>query len=345
MKKTELKNKFKRPLLWAGLFGILLLTGFSIYGAFIGADKAQAFFNSLPLSVYWGALAALLIAAIFLFKRLACVRGLLMMHLGCVLVLAGAMWGSQAGFNTQDAVLGTNTLRAGQMVLYEGMTDAAVDVDMKRGITQTLPFAVRLADFRMEYYQPGMLIIQTPQGAPIKVPAQTGSKYELNNDRGSVEIVRQFEHFKIDLQGNERIAFDDPQGKLNPALELRLTKPDGSQTTRYVFERFNSHVMPQDNLQFRYFRMVRDFISDLEVVKDGTVLLRKSIEVNKPLHFGGYIFYQQGYDDQAGQYTVLRVINDRGLGIVFGGYVLLCAGVFWHLWLRHLLGGVVSRIN
>ena len=66
--------------------------------------------------------------------------------------------------------------------------------------------------------------------------------------------------------------------------------------------------------------------------------MRKSIEVNKPLHYGGYLFYQQGYDGDAGRYTVLGVTSDKGLGIVFLGYILLCTGVFWHFWLRHIFG-------
>ena len=85
-------------------------------------------------------------------------------------------------------------------------------------------------------------------------------------------------------------------------------------------------------------RSIKDFLSDVEVVKDNKVVTRKNIEVNKPLHYGGYLFYQQGYDSDAGRYTVLGVTSDKGLGIVFLGYILLCAGVFWHFWLRHIFG-------
>jgi hypothetical protein len=340
---ARLKNHLRSSILWAGLFVILLLIGFSIYGAFIGADKAQLFFNSITLSGYWILFALLLITAIILFLPLVRLRGLLATHIGCVLVLIGALWGSQAGFKIQDAALNTYTIRAGQMILNEGMTDNAVDTE--QGETKTLPFAVRLVDFRMEYYEPGLLIIQTPPNTTVKIPAELGSKYILSGDLGSVTIVRRFERFKIVSQDNKRIVIDDPCNNLNPALELRLTRPDGSQATRYVFERFPSHIRPQDNIQFRYQRMVRDFISDLEIVKDNTVLKRKSIKVNEPLHFGGYIFYQQGYDDAAGRFSVLRVTNDRGLWIVFLGYVLLCSGVFWHLWFRRLWRGKVSRTD
>jgi cytochrome c biogenesis protein len=44
----------------------------------------------------------------------------------------------------------------------------------------------------------------------------------------------------------------------------------------------------------------KEFMSDLVVVKDGQEVLKKSIEVNSPLQYGGLTFYQssyQGFDD------------------------------------------------
>ena len=344
MQSVGLKNGLRRVVLWAGLLLILLLIVFSIYGAFIGAESAKEFFNSIPLSVYWLAFAILLISAIAQFRRLLCFRGLFLIHLGCIVVLAGGIIGSQAGFKVQDKLFGTDTIRTGQMVINEGTTERAVELE--DGVIKMLPFAIKLVDFKIEYYQPGQLIIRTPKGEGFKIPAQEGQKYMLGVDStsspqadlGSVEIVRRFENFKLAREGDKRIAIDDVNGGPNPALELLLKQPDGSETTKYVFERFPGHARPDDNLQFSYRRSVKDFLSDVEVVKDNKVVVRKSIEVNKPLHFGGYLFYPQGYDGDAGRYTVLGVTNDRGLGIVFLGYILLCTGVFWQFWLRHIFG-------
>lgn len=342
MQEAGLKNNsprqmtFRRFLLWAGLIFILLLTAFSIYGAFIGAQRAQQFFNSIPLSVYWVLFAILLIAGIALFSRLLHIRGLFLVHLGCILVLGGAMWGSQAGIKSQDALLNSETIRAGQMKIYEGQTQN--EVETEEGVKKDLPFAVKLADFKIEYYEPGTLLVQTIKDNVFTVEAEPGTEILLGDAYGSVEIVKSFESFKLIIEGSTRIAIDDPNAKPNPALELRLKRPDGSQVTRYAFERFAGHVNPDDKLAFFYRRMIRDFISDLEVVKDNQVVAQKSIEVNKPMHYDGYIFYQHGYDDQAGQYTVLRVTTDKGLMTVYLGFILLCAGAFWHFWMRHLFG-------
>ena len=336
MQSAGLKNGLRRVALWAGLLFILFLISLSIYGAFIGAESAKGFFNSIPLSVYWLAFTVLLISAIALFRRLLCFRGLFLIHLGCIIILAGGIIGSQAGFIIQDKLFGTDTIRSDQMIINEGTTERAVELE--DGVTKTLPFAVKLMDFKIEYYKPGQLIIRTPEGEGFKIPAQPGQKYVLGDDLGSVEIVRRFENFKLMREGDKRVAIEDINGGPNPALELLLKNSDGSEKTRYVFERFAGYSNPDDAMSFSYRRAVRAYISDVEVIKDNKVVTRKSIEVNKPLHYGGYLFYQQGYDSDTGRYTILGVTSDKGLGVVFLGYILLCAGTFWHFWLRHIFG-------
>jgi hypothetical protein len=332
----EPRNFLRRLVLGAGLSLVLLLFVLSIYGAFIGAEAAQRFFNSIPLAVYWFAFGFLLVAGIALFPRLLCVRGLFLLHLGCVLILLGGLWGSRAGLKMQDSLFGTYTIHSGQMVIFEGDTKKTVETE--NGSEKELPFAVKLVDFKIEYYDPGQLLIQTARGEGFKIPAVPGTQYSLGNDLGSVEIVKKFKRFRLVLEGDKRVAVDDPNGGLNPALELLVRKPDGAQLTKYVFALFAGHQSPDDALRFFYIKSIRDFISDLEVVKDNKVLVEKSIEVNKPLHFGGYFFYQSGYDSEKGLYTVLRVTSDKGLVAVYLGYILLCAGAFWHLWLRHIFG-------
>jgi len=77
---------------------------------------------------------------------------------------------------------------------------------------------------------------------------------------------------------------------------------------------------------------VRDYYSDLAVLDDGRTVAEKTIEVNDPLHWGGYHFYQSDYDHEAHRYTVLRVVSDSGLWFVWAGMVLVVAGAFWRFW-------------
>ena len=92
--------------MWAALALIILLIFLSIYGAFLGSDQARNFFNSFPLIVYWLALALLLIIGVAAFRRLLRIPSLLLIHCGCILILAGAIWGSEAGHNLQRQILG-----------------------------------------------------------------------------------------------------------------------------------------------------------------------------------------------------------------------------------------------
>lgn len=321
--------------MWAGLIAIILLIFLSIYGAFVGAERAKKFFNSVPLSVYWLALTILLIWGLALFGRLVRVPSLLLIHLGCILVLLGSMGASNRGHKLQKSLWGIEKIPAGYMRIYEGQSTNVVTSGDGRPIGE-LPFMIRLKDFRLEYYKPEYLHIQSRsrEGQRWKVPVKTNAEYSLGSDFGTVTIVRAFENFKFNIE--RKIAYDDPGPGYNPALEVQIKHPDGNVTTDYAFERFPRHVHEEDEFLLLYQRIISDYISELEVTKNAKVVAAKNIEVNHPLHFGGYHLYQQDYDAEAGQYTFLEVVSDTGLNLVYAGYIMLCIGVFWKLWLRRL---------
>lgn len=324
-------NNFRRAVMWTALALIILLLFLSIYGAFVGAERAKSFFNSLPLAFYWITFILLLIIGIAAFRRLARVPSLLFIHTGCILILTGAIWSSDAGHNIQKKLFGIDKIPSGQMVIYEGTRENTVV--LKNGDkAKELPFHVRLNDFRLEHYKPDYLLIQTRQGTSWKIPVEIGREFSLGNDLGTIKISRAFENFKIKIEGDESIPYDDPQPGYNPALEVQITSPAGDTDTRYVFERFPSHIHPEDKFLLSYRRVISEYVSELQIIKDNKIVAEKNIEVNHPLAFGGYHFYQHSYDDQASQYTVLMVVSDTGLNLVYIGYLMLCAGVFWHFW-------------
>jgi hypothetical protein len=336
-------RKLKRMLMWAGLVLILLLIFLSVYGAFIGAERARAFFNSLPLAVYWSGLTLTLIVGIIALPGLIRVPSLLLIHLGCILVLAGGIWGSEAVDKLRVKILSTDTIRAGRMAIFEGDEENRVTLQNGDQVKQ-LPFHVKLKDFRLEYYEPGNLLIQSRQGKHWKVPVEVGAEFSLADDIGKLKILKIFDNFKIKIEGNERIAYDAAGPDLNPAVQIQIESLDGEVTTKYVFERFGGHVNPEDKIALRYQRFVREYISELQIIQDNRVVAEKAIQVNDPLHFGGYHFYQDSYDAKAGRYTILMVVSDAGLNLVYAGYLMLCVGVFWHFWLRHLFVAVKTKL-
>lgn len=328
------KKELRRAIMASALVLIILLILLSIYGAFLGSHRAKNFFNSPPLSVYWLALTALLIAAFTAFPHLIRLPGLLLIHAGCILVLAGAIWGSPSVHKIRMHLLGIDKIRSGEMIIVEGQTENRVTLE-NTGLTKQLPFSIRLKDFRVEFYKSEYLLLQTP-GDRYKFPVEIGTTFPLDPNSGSITIVKVFENFKITIEGDTITAVDDPQPGYNPALEVRIENPDGTVTTKYVFERFPGHSHPRDKFLLIYQKTIRDYISDIEVIKDGKVLAQKSIEVNHPLYFGGYHFYQSSYDADAHQYTILSVVSNTGLNLVYAGFLMLSIGVFWQFWLRHI---------
>jgi len=197
-----------------------------------------------------------------------------------------------------------------------------------------LPFDVRLTEFRTEYYLPANLYVWTRQGGYWKLPVETEKEFLLGPDVGSITVVKTFENCKIRTDRGTVEAFEDPDPGSNPALHIRITYPDGSQVDRFVFERFPGHGHTDDKFTFSYQRTVKDWVSCLQILKAGKVIASKDIEVNHPMHFAGYNFYQHSYDPQENRYTVLMVASDTGLLFVWIGFLMLTIGAFWHFWLR-----------
>ena len=329
--------------MWAAMVLIALLFFLSVYGAFLGPKKAKELFNSIPLALYWITFILLLVVGIALFRRLLRVPTLLLIHAGCIFVLAGALWGSVGGHKLQQKLFGIDKIPSGYMQIYEGHSDNRVISEDKE--IRELPFYIGLKDFRIEYYKPDYLRVQNRQGKIWMLPVVIGAEYSLGPEYGTIKILRVFENFKIQIDGENRVAVDDPSPGSNPALEVQINTPDGQATTRYVFERFPGHMNPDDELFFNYQRVISEYTSELQVIRDGRVVAEKDIQVNHPLHYGGYHFYQLDYDHQAGRYTILEVTSDSGLTSIYAGYLMLCIGLCWHFWINKFSGKGKRTLN
>lgn len=329
----------KRYLLWATLGVILLLTVFSVYGAFLGSDKAKVFFNSIPLGLYWTLFVLLLGIGCVTFRRLIRIPALFMIHAGCIAILMGGLWGSAKGQLLQQRLLDPNHINSGEMMVLSG--DWSNQVRIKHGDhvrIKSLPFAVAVDDFRIEYYEPGQLYIGAPSTQQQwSMPAEPNASIDLGADFGTVTVKQTYRNFRISMgeQGGAR-AYDDPGSGSNPAVELIVTPAHGGEpVTQYVFRERPGHMNPNSPLMFQYTLSVRDFISDIRILKHDQVVAQKSVEVNHPLYYAGYHFYQSkhGRDERTGRlFTVLSVVNNSGVTCVFAGYLLICLGIVWQCW-------------
>lgn len=319
----------------AALILIILLISFSVFGAFLGSANAQKFFNSLPLVIYWFILVFALIVGLTFLPKLIKVPGLLLIHLGCILVLAAAMYGSEDGNQIQKKFFGIDKIRRGLMLIHINERINQVSLEQS-GQIKELPFSITLKDFRIEYYEPKYLQIQSRDGNQWKIPVELNTEFDLGSEFGKVKILKQFQNFIITFDDGAKKVVDSNKPGYNPALEVQIEYTDGTKVTRYVFERFPGHTYPQDKFLLAYRGVVRDYISNLAVIKNGKIVAEKNVEVNHPLHFGGYYFYQHSYDRDNARYTILEVASDTGLSVIYIGYLMLIAGILWHFWLKAL---------
>ena len=345
--------KFRRILLWVILAFFLALMALSVRGAFIGSDQAGELFNSALLVVFWVLLLGLLIAGLGVFKGLVRKPGLLMMHLGCVMVLLGGMWSSEKGHVLQKKLLGIDKIPQGYLAIQEGTLNNHVEAEGTGEALGDLPFYIYLDDFWMEYYwHPGTLQVRDGQGQSWEIPAEVGRAIELTEPLRLIRILRTLTNLKV----TDRVT-DRPWDDVNPALDIEIEWADGTRKRTYVLPSGMPHPTDVENFELDYVPnehiIPKDYFSDLVVLDyQNNTQFSKVIEVNKPLHYKGYHFYQSSYGSDIRQtthgsqrvwYTVLNVVSDSGLKLVFAGYILLCAGVFWHCWLRHIPSYFIKR--
>ncbi len=157
-------KQLRQILLWAVLVGIGLLLVLSVIGAFLGDERARALFNSIPLVIFWVLLLGLLAAGLIYFKRLIRSAGLLGVHLGSLLILLGAMLGSDGGHSLAAKLFGSKKIPHGYMRIYERQAGNRILDSEDNAEIGRLPFSVGLKDFRIEYYEledPWQLIVQS----------------------------------------------------------------------------------------------------------------------------------------------------------------------------------------
>ena len=473
----------RRIILWVVLAAIALLAVLSIVGALRGADRAEDLFNSAPLVVYWFVLAALLASGFVFFKRLIRSPAALGMHLGSLLVLTGAMWGSETGHDVRRALLHSKKVPGGYMVIHEGRRENRILEHKTMAPIAELPFDVRLNDFWIEYYpskqKTWSLLVAAPvrdgaghvlekrqveipwtvgqpadvpltqarltvlqylehaaptfdEGAEpvieisladdkkVTLPARAGAETDLADPKMKVRVIQVFENMRLRGAGEEREIVDLPDEGTNPAVLVHLVEPDGTTHKRYLMALVPMHgyrdpgppmayVFPEptgaradpsspvpamevlvacDGRELRHWFLpagddpyvsvdlapllpgeqepahgdaqtalflvkptgpIRDYFSELVVISGGKQVAAKVIEVNDPLHWGGYHFYQADYDKQEGRYTVLLVTSDSGWwwgklpGLVPLGFALLVAATFWRFWGEAVIGYVTQR--
>jgi len=86
---------------------------------------------------------------------------------------------------------------------------------------------------------------------------------------------------------------------------------------------------------------IAQFVSHVRVIDNGRVVLKKDIQMNDPLRYRGYVFYQASYDAEAGDaspYTILSVKSDPGVWFVYAGFAMMTLGLVIVFYINPLFG-------
>jgi hypothetical protein len=343
----------------------------SVY-QFFGGAGAREFFNSTPLTVYWLVLAGMLVAGLAMFRRLLATPAGLAMHLGSLLVLAGAMWGSVQAHDLRTEWWGETKVPSGIMVIYRGYADDQILGDDMRTPLATLPFSLGLSKFSIDYYpadKPWGLMVIVPQpdvadaaatadaaDQPAGPPAdirdiidwKVGQEAPIPHTPVTVKVVQYLPHARPTREGGAEA--DDASSQ--PAMQIELACQGRRQRAWLVPEPDESFVplaldpfirnVPADEEHTAGPALylvssqpdIEAYKSDVVILSGDRTVGQATIEVNHPLHYGGYHFYQVSYDVQHQAYTVLQAVSDSGLLAVYLGFFLVVAGAFWRFWLE-----------
>jgi cytochrome c biogenesis protein ResB len=333
----------KKILMLLALAFLVLLVILSIYSTFIGAEKAQQFFNTLPLTVYWIAFTVLMFVAIANFRRLLHEPWLFMIHAGIVVTLSGAMWSSETGHKLSEKYLNSEKTQSGYMALFQNRPDdRLMSADMRTQVG-TLPFKLNLISFWIEYYRSGPATVTgvNASGKPFTFELTDEFPQVFDVDENTkLEVHQKFENFKLEINEGQGRPTDQKGLGENQAVDIEIQTSVGSSRRGYLFEKFPAmnSVGQEYNLNFSAGQItgISDYKSYVQVFPSdgGKPLAVAIIEVNKPLEIGGYHFYQYSYEPENLRYTVLAVASDSGLFSVYLGFWMLGIGIVGMFWIK-----------
>jgi cytochrome c biogenesis protein ResB len=167
------------------------------------------------------------------------------------------------------------------------------------------------------------------------IPAKAGETMMLADNQGSIAVVKAYSNFKLRGEDEGMVPYDSEEPGSNPAWELVYTSPEGQTKSYYVFENIQMHPVQNSSFHVEYLppRMIKDYKSTLEVIDGDQVVRQATIEVNKPLYYGGYHFYQSTFAyNEIGPVSGIQVTSARGVWTVFFGYAVIFAGLVVQFW-------------
>ena len=242
--------------------------------------------------------------------------GFVLVHLSLVLLIAGGMMSA--------------TMRVREeLTIHEGET---VSSFVHNGQTIPLGFDLRLKDFELQHYNEGnqekLLIAMPGSSKPLEFRFRKDVWTAIPGSDDQFRVERFVLDFRYDVAS--RTAFSASDQPRNPAILVHI-KGKSDDYTEWVFASFSDFHMTQERpigLQYQWAqRIPKAFISHVEILEKGSVVMSRAIRVNHPLRYKGFSFYQASYDSLEEKWSGLDVVRDPGTGVVFLSIIMIMLGL------------------
>lgn len=304
----------------------------------LGLYAAQKYFFSgaivwlgpLPLPGFYIFTAALTISLLckfifssdWIFKK----SGIHLAHLGVLVLLAGGL-------------LTALTAREGYMAIAEGQSSPYVYDYIKRNLyifendtlTQTLPFH----DLENKKFTPTpfpLTILETCENCTIEKRTDVNKTYEgmarfmaLKSAIPEKEPEKNMSGATFTLEGKTYLAFEGmPKPIEYKNYKIMLGREQRSLPFSVKLNDFTKQSYPGTS-------KARAYMSDIEIDDNG-IRWPAHIEMNKPLRYKGYTFYQSSFEQSdKGEISILSVVENKGRAYPYIGTALIAAGLILHL--------------
>jgi len=239
--------------------------------------------------------------------------GVLLIHLSIVGILVGALMTARFA-------------QRGYMSLDEGSSQ---DYFTTGQGDRKLGFNLKLDKFLLEWNEEPHHRISASvadRGIVKEFDAVAGKRYPISGSDYSLEIMHYIPDFYLDEEMRAGSRTDYPN---NPALRVKISQGDEVEE-RWLFSKFPAFEIAKDgNIRLAYTNgaTIKSFKSLVEVLEGDRATLAEVIEVNRPLHYKGYSFYQASYDLARPHWTGIEVVRDPGVSLVYAGFIFLNLGV------------------
>ena len=211
---------------------------------------------------------------------------------------------------------------------------------MESETPQQLPFSVFLHDFSLEEYPPQLLLFDGQSGKIF----EELSKATILVRKGITASwsgldVQVLDFIPYGLPGKEGIPYPADRTAGIPFAKIRIISANIA--PREVWITTGSPMIDTRDAQAGSLSLgirpgtPKAFRSTVTVHDENGHQSKATLEVNHPVDFQGWKFYQMGYDQKAGrwsQVSVIEVIRDPWLPAVYLGFFMIMAGNLLFFW-------------